>query len=296
MSTAFTPESALLARAQAILPDLRGGERVAVVFFLYLTGLACFRHIGVLQTLLLLAMPITICALARIEAARATPLTRVVRDWLSMGLILAAYWSVGWFASPPLAERQAQWLGWDRVILGDWGLRAIVESAGPVIPTVLELLYLLLYAIPPICICAIYWVGGRDRVHAFLYTLLLGTFAAYALLPLFPVHGPHVVYPASDLPTVIGLGRTLNVWVLDHMDIPTSVFPSGHVAVAFSAAFGMLRAVRTRPAMWGSIFGVAILVYVATIYCRYHYAVDGLASMGIAAAAWLVSVRGGDIG
>lgn len=277
------------------MPDLRSGERVAVVFFLYLVGLAVFRHIGVWQTLLLLAMPAAICFLGRIEASRSTPLTRVVRDWLSMGLILAAYWSIGWFASPSLTERQAQWLGWDRMILGEWGLRAAVESAGPVIPSVLELLYLLLYAIPPICVCAIYWVGGRDRVHAFLYTLLLGTLAAYALLPLFPIHGPHVVYPASDLPTVFGLGRTLNVWVLDHMDIPTSVFPSGHVAVAYSAAFGMLRAVRTRPALWGSVFGVATLVYVATIYCRYHYAVDGLASIGIAAAAWLVSDRGGAV-
>ena len=79
------------------------------------------------------------------------------------------------------------------------------------------------------------------------------------------------------------------------MDIGTSVFPSGHVAVAFSSAFGMLRAVRSRPGIWVPVFVVATLVYAATIYCRYHYAVDGLASIGIAALAWKVSGRGGSV-
>ena len=138
------------------------------------------------------------------------------------------------------------------------------------------------------------WVGGRQRVHSFLFTLLLGTFSAYALLPLFPVHGPHVVYPLLDLPNLFGVGRALNVWILDHMDIPTSVFPSGHVAVAFSAAFGMLRAVRRHVGLWAPVFLVAALVYVATIYCRYHYCVDGLASIAVATAAWIVSGHGED--
>lgn len=295
MSTTLSAESALFARAQALLPGLRGGERVAIVYFVYLAILAWVWHLGAVQRAALLAIPIIIICLGAWEASRTTAVSRVVRDWLSMGLILAGYWSAGWFASPPLVERQEQWLRWDQLVLGAFGLRAAVERTGPVLPTLFEVLYLLLYALPPICICAIYWVGGRERVHAFLYTLLLGTFSAYALLPLFPVHGPHVVYPALDLPNVAGVGRGLNVWVLDHLDIPTSVFPSGHVAVAFSAAFGMLRAVRTRPALWGTAFAVAGMVYLATVYCRYHYAVDGLASIGIATTAWVVSNRGGDV-
>jgi membrane-associated phospholipid phosphatase len=245
--------------------------------------------------MVLLAAPVLICGLAVWESFHSAPWTRVVRDWLSIGLILAAYWSLGWFATSPWTGWQEQWLGWDRVVLDQWGMRAAVESAGRLIPSVLEIVYLLLYALPVLCVCGVYRVGGRERVNAFLFTLLLGTLAAYAVLPLVPVHGPHVAYPALDLPNVAGVGRGLNVWVLDHMDIPTSVFPSGHVAVAFSAAFGMLRAVRQRPAYWGAAFAVAVLVYVATIYCRYHYAVDGLASIAIAAAAWAVSALEGEV-
>ena len=90
------------------------------------------------------------------------------------------------------------------------------------------------------------------------------------------------------------VGRSLNVWVLDHRDMPTSVFPSGHVAVGFSTAFGTYRAVRTRPAIRGAAFAFATLVFIATIYCRYHYAVDGLASIGVVAVVCTIAGRRGD--
>ncbi len=279
MSTALTAEPSAPSRIQAVWLGLRDGERVAVCFFVYLSALAWMRQLDAGPRMVLAAIPAAVCWLGAVETARTAPWSRVLRDWLSMGLILAAYWSVGWFVAPPHAHWQEQWLRWDRVILDQWALRALVESAGFLFPSALETAYLLLYAGPPICICLLYRVGGRERLHTFLFTLLAGTLAAYALLPLFPVHGPHIVYPALDLPSVQGLGRGINVWVLDHMDIPTSVFPSGHVAVAFSAALGMFGAVKERPVLWGGMFVFAALVYIATIYCRYHYAVDGLASI-----------------
>ena len=294
MSPTLTAASTISARALALLLCLRAGERVAVLFFFYLSALSWVRDLGMAPRLLLPAVGLSIWALAAAESASSGWLSRVVRDWLSLGLILAGYWSIGWFAAPPIAAWQAVWLGWDRLILDAWGLRAAVESAGFLFPSVLESAYALLYAAPPLCLCVLYWIGGRERVHTFLFTLLLGTFAAYSFLPLFPIHGPHVVYPALDLPHINGFGRSLNVWVLDHLDIPTSVFPSGHVAVGFSTAFGIHRALRSRPAIWGAAFAFASLVFAATVYCRYHYAVDGLASIGIVALAGTIAGRRGE--
>jgi len=295
MASSVSAESAIVARAQSLVPRLRAGERIAIVYFLYLGVLAWMRGLQIAPRLALFALPLVIIFLAVAESNRTRPLTRVVRDWLTMGLVLPAYWSIGWFAAPPITPWQDLWVSWDRTILNDWGFRAAVEFAGPLFPSIFETTYLILYAIPPICMGAIYAVGGRDRVHAFLFTLILGTFSAYALLPLIPVHGPHVVFPSLDLPNFNGFARSWNTWILDHADIPTSVFPSGHVAVAFSAAFGMLRAVRSRPRIWMPFFAVATIVYAATVYCRYHYAVDGLASIGVTALAWKFSERGGGI-
>lgn len=293
--TIAAADAAPATRVQALLAGLRASERVAVVFFVYLSALAWMRDLGTVQKMILPALAVFICAVGRAETERSTPVTRVLRDWFSILLILPAYWSVGWFTAPPMVGWQEQWLGWDRILLDNWGLRATLESAGSFIPSLLEVLYLLLYTFPGICLGILYWIGGRQRIHTFLFTLLLGTLTAYGLLALLPVHGPHAAYATLDLPNIRGVGRGVNLWILDHMDIATSVFPSGHVAVAFSSAFGMYQAARSRPAIWATMFGAATAVYVATIYGRYHYAVDGLASILLVGAVYLATRREGAV-
>ena len=125
----------------------------------------------------------------------------------------------------------------------------------------------------------------------FLLVLFLGVFTAYALLPLFPVLSPRLIDKGVDEPSFEGVTRHWNVWLLDHYDNSPGVFPSGHVAVAFSCAFGLLSSIPQRRGIWATAFVLATLVYIATIYGRYHYAVDGLASIVITALAWRVCNR-----
>jgi membrane-associated phospholipid phosphatase len=223
------------------------------------------------------------------ETCRTRPWSRVVREWIPLGLILVAYWQIDWFAGTALTRWQQVWLGWDRWILETMGLRAAVECAGGVLPGVLELVYFCLYFIPPACLFVLYATGRRARIGRFLTTALLGTFLAYALLPHFPSVSPLAAYPGLDLPHYSNLFRTLNGWFHANLDIATSVFPSGHVAVAFSAAFGLLRALPERRRLAVPFFAAAGLVLVATVYCRYHYAADGLASVAVSAFAWRAS-------
>ena len=174
-------------------------------------------------------------------------------------------------------------------MLSDWRLRAAIEVLGPAIPSVLEATYLCLYAIPVFCLAALYILGRRDRIDLFLTTLLLGGFCAYALLPFFPITSPRTAYPGFDLPSFGTWSRSLNIWLLNHLDISTSVFPSGHVAVAFSSAFGLWRALPEKRWLSYFLLVVSMVVYIATIYSRYHYAVDGLAGAMIAVLAWRTS-------
>ena len=127
---------------------------------------------------------------------------------------------------------------WDRHLLNDWGLRAAIEVFGPVIPTVLNATYLCLYAIPTLCVGALYFYGRRDRIDRLLTTLLLGGCCASCSASSFsPPLPPRLAFPGSDLPSFGNSSRSINLWVLDHLDISTSVNPSGHVAVAFSLCF-----------------------------------------------------------
>lgn len=264
-------------------------ERVILSFLAILAIIGFTRQVSLLGRITLCLSPAALWLIWSLESRLSRGWTRIVREWASLSLLLIAYWSLEIFASPSQEGRQSIWLSWDRHVLYTIGLKNWIEADGKILPTMLETVYLLLYSLPPICLATIYLSGARRRSAIFLHVLFLGTLTAYGLIPLFPVTSPRTAFPAVDLPAYLTFPRSINLWLLDHMDITTSVFPSGHVAVAFSCAFGLMRTVPSRRSLWMPAFAVAFLVYAATVYGRYHYAVDGLASICLATIAWRVA-------
>jgi membrane-associated phospholipid phosphatase len=270
---------------------LRQGEKIALAYFLYVASIGFVWPLSIQSRALLCAVPVALWFMATIETRRTQRWSSVTRDWLSIALILVAYWELNFFRSPPMIRAQEIWVGWDRMVLDGLGLRSAIEAGGSTVPALLEVLYLCLYAIPPLCMALLYSQRQRRSADRFLLTLFTGTFTAYALLPFFSSISPRMAFPSLDSPGYLGVARAINTWVLDHLDISTSVFPSGHVAVAFSSAFGLMRVMPQRRRIWVTAFTIAVLVYVATIYGRYHYAVDGLASIAIVFACSRVVSR-----
>ncbi len=274
---------------------LRRSEKIALTYFTYVACMGFVWPLPPAERALLCSIPVVLWCLAVIESRLTQTWTSITRDWLSLLLILVAYWELNLLQSPPMTTAQEIWVGWDRILLDNLGLRAAVEAGGVLLPELLETVYLCLYAIPPLCIAILYFNRQREYVDRFLFTLFLGTFGAYALLPHFSSISPRIAFPDVDGPGFLGWARIANGWVLDHLDISTSVFPSGHVAVAFSSAFGLFHVMPHRRVLWVAAFAVAALVYVATIYGRYHYAVDGLASIALASVAAQISSRWGSV-
>jgi membrane-associated phospholipid phosphatase len=262
---------------------LRLSEWTLGAFFLYIGVLCVWRNRALSResvAALFLAASLAVVARAAARHSRWS----VVRDWLPAGLLLVAYWSVDW-VPPALPNHGLEQLlaGWDRVVLREWELGAWIERLGVLVPAVLELAYLLLYAVPPLAIASFYLRHERERLDSFLFPFLLGTLAAYAMLPHFPVEAPRFAFAGEDIPNVDTVFRRVNVWILDHWDIHASVFPSGHVAAAFSAAFAMRLAAPERRALSNALVVLALLVWLNTVYSRYHYAADGLAGLALSA-------------
>lgn len=270
-------------------PTCRPSEWVIVIFFVYTAGLAVFRGIALDRLFWALVCPVVLIALFALETKHTRPWSRFLRHWLPLTMILAGYYQIELFAAPALVHLQEIFISWDRTILVTAGLQAAVESLGSFIPTVLEIVYLFLYSVPPLAMAMIYFSRLEVFGDRFLRVFFLGTFVAYALLPHFPTLAPRVVYPDVAQPNHANIWRTINLYNLRNLDISTSVFPSGHVAVAFSAAFGLLEVMAHRRMVVAVFFAVAVIVYMATIYCRYHYAADGAASILISALCWKVS-------
>lgn len=223
------------------------------------------------------------------ESLRGRVFFSMLRDWYPAPLMLLAYRQMGWFApAEHTYELERGWVVWDRMLLNDWGLRAAIEALGPVAPSVLEMSYLLVYAVAPFAVAVLYVYGQRKRVDRFLIIFLIGILTAYALFPYFPSEPPRRAFPGDQFPGVETIFRRLNWNLLAGYGIHTSVFPSAHVAGAFAAAFAMLRLLPERRWVGWMLLALAVSIATATVYGRYHYAVDAVAGFAIAVAAYWI--------
>lgn len=273
------------------MPDFRSSERICLAYFCYTALVAALRPLPWrprLEVWFADAAVIAILWLLARPAAMRRPALAVLRDWFPLALILLAYRQMGWMALPHEHRNfENFWIGLDRFLLHKIGLKSLIEFSGPLVPNLLELSYLLVYVMPVAAVVVFYACRARSRLDAAYRIILSATLASYALYPFFPSEPPRTVFPAEDLPVMSAL-RAFNLKILGAYGIHMSVFPSGHAAAAFSCAFAVRRLLPERPSAGRAFLALAVLIAVATVYGRYHFAIDTLAGLGMAAAAlWL---------
>ena len=267
---------------------MRLSEWVLAVYFAYITALSLILPVraGVsLRTVLVNGF--LLCGYTLLLRLRKSVELEHLRNWIPLALMLLAYKEVGWLA--PAAHHhqlEGSWIVWDRLLLREWQLRSIVESTGPLFPSILEICYLLVYALPAFSMGALYVYRRSREAECVLVIYLLGLFLSYVQFPYWPSEPPRIVFPGEDAPSVETVVRQFNHWILGGYGIHTSVFPSAHVSGAFAAAFALKQALSDRPWVYRGVFVYAVLVALATVYGRYHYAVDAVAGVvvGIVAA------------
>jgi membrane-associated phospholipid phosphatase len=290
------------------LDAVRGTEWVLVIFLIYAAAAAVLLpagfHVRGRVALWNLGTILACGLLIHFDRDKRSVALSVIRDWLPLAVLLLAYQEMGWFATPQTAHPlEANWVAWDRLFLRG-GAKAAIEAFGPLLPSILEIAYSLVYTIAPFCLAVLYIYRRRNRVDQFLFLVTLGVLLCYAQFPFWPSEPPRVVFLGQDLPSSDTVFRRFNLWLLGHAGIHTSVFPSAHVAAAFSAAFGMWRTLPEHKWVSRFLFVMALLIAVATVYGRYHYFADALAGLSMAFGALalsmvrdarrLIGVRGAD--
>ncbi len=134
----------------------------------------------------------------------------------------------------------------------------------------------------------------RNRRELFHYVSIISFvfYICYTIYIVVPVIGPRVFFSRiggyvlpqqyMDLaapavyPEAVQHGPFFNImaWIYDVFEAPGSAIPSSHVAVAICTVFFSFRYLRRIRFVH---LTVAVLLCLATVYCRYHYAVDVLA-------------------
>jgi membrane-associated phospholipid phosphatase len=266
---------------------MRVSEWIAAAFFSWTTVLAIVLPIsGNMRLRTFLANAIVVLVYGWLFRMRRHTWAEMTRDWVAQALTILAYKQMGWFA--PATHTYAlehEWIVWDRLLLDGLHGRAIVEFFGPVLPSILELSYSLVYAVPPVTMGILYATGLRKRADAFLTIYVLGLFLCYGQFPFWPSEPPRAVFPGQDMPSIDTVFRQFNLWLVENYGIHTSVFPSAHVSGVFAAAFAVSY-VTQRRRLFSAYLIYAILVALATVYGRYHYAVDAVGGFVIGSLAW----------
>jgi membrane-associated phospholipid phosphatase len=264
---------------------LRSSEWLLIGFFGYVAIISRALPPAVPSTLAIV-VPLLLAALAYGEARVHREFFSIVRDWVPLALTLVAYREMDWF-SPLVRDHhlELRWIVWDRWLLNDAGLRHAIEALGSVGPTYFEFCYLLVYAAGPFAVAVMYFARRRERVNQVLFLYLLGTLLAYSLFPFFPSDPPRTVFAGADLPGIVTVFRRFNLWIVGGYGIHSSVFPSAHVSSASSAGFALLLYLPERKRYgWGMVI-YAASVAIATVYGRYHYAVDAIAGLAVSLIA-----------
>ncbi len=276
-----------------VIPVLRGSERVVLAFLLAAAVLVCCvpaepqvrLRIWLVNLAVALACVLALYAESFFHSLPAS----VVRDWLPLGAILVAYREMGWLARPHLSTAlESHWVVWDRALLRHGG-KLLIEAAGPVVPSLLEIAYALVYALPPFALAALYLYRRRGRADRLLTLVCASVLACYIQFPFWPSEPPRVVFAGEDLPLYLTVFRRFNLWVLSGAGIHTSVFPSAHVAGAFATAFGIRAALPQAAWLYRLLMAMAVLIFVAVVYGRYHYLADAAAGLAIAVIFFSIS-------
>lgn len=268
---------------------VRKSEWVILAFLIYSGALALLLPITTEIRVRVVAINIAvILGYAMLIRADRFRWAAYARDAATMALVILAYREMGWFAQPhPQHALESAWVVWDRAVLRGGG-RAAIEALGPLLPSILEISYALVYTLAPFSIAMLYAYNHHERSDRFLFVFAVGVLVCYGQFPFWPSDPPRVIFSAEDLPydTVF---RRFNLWMLGNYGIHTSVFPSAHVSGAFASAFGAWRALPERPWVGRFVLGMAILIAIATVYGRYHYLADAVAGLAFAILAWAVT-------
>jgi membrane-associated phospholipid phosphatase len=122
-------------------------------------------------------------------------------------------------------------------------------------------------------------------------------YVCYLIYVFTPVMGPRILHraisgyalPAEARPETVpgfpaaiqaGLFFRIMDWIYDHFEAPGAAFPSSHVAVAITTVYFSFRYLRRIRFLH---LGIAVLLCLSTVYCRYHYVVDVVGGMATAA-------------
>lgn len=258
---------------------------------LFVAGLARFQELeerGVLLRMSVVAVFPALIAMLRGRNPNPSKPLLVFLDFYVIACVLAIFDGLGPLirAVHPV-DYDAALIAFDRALFGGDPTVALERIATPFLTDVLTVFYTLYY-FHPIVLGVLVFLDDRARPAAsrdfprYAFVMVFVFYVSYAGYFLVPSIGPrYTVAHAGPLPRGAisqAIDHTLDVLEKNKRDC----FPSGHTMVLTAVLFEAHR--RSKRTLW-AFLPFAVGLFIATVYCRYHYVADVLAGFAFAFAA-----------
>ncbi len=161
----------------------------------------------------------------------------------------------------------------DYRIFGGYPTVFLERLISPVLTDVLQVAYSSYYFLPVIFGITLRVKGKSEAFEKSLFLILLCFYLSYIGYLLFPAVGPRYAMQHLHDKELDGFLVSAPIQnVLNLLEgVKRDAFPSGHTGVALTVLLLAYRYERTF--FWWMIVPVLLLIF-ATVYCRYHYAID----------------------
>jgi membrane-associated phospholipid phosphatase len=239
---------------------------------------------------------------AGVAAGRGRGLPRVIVAFFPLVPVLGIYDSLGFIPelNPGDWDDLLIWL--DRAVLGGDPSVWLARISTPWLTEFLQLAYLVYYVLPFVLLVALYCQQpglakepGQTREHGGAFdlcviALLLSHYVAFSGYMTIPALGPRFTLASTYRTELTGLLVAEPIrHFLDALEgIKRDAFPSGHVSAALISVHYMFRF--TPRLAFCALPAVCLMIF-ATLYLRYHYAVDILGGAMLAAFCVLLAPR-----
>jgi len=160
--------------------------------------------------------------------------------------------------------------------------------AFPWITEVMQVAYLAYYVLPFVLLGILYQRGEQEAFHLSITALVLSHYVAFMGYMIVPALGPRFALASQYRKELKGLLLAEPVRDLLNLleGMKRDAFPSGHTSAILITVFYAFQYIPRISSLFLAIAGLMIL---STLYLRYHYVVDILAGVVLAALCLLLA-------
>ncbi|HKY06092.1 MAG TPA: phosphatase PAP2 family protein [Blastocatellia bacterium] len=280
-------------RADLYAGSLSPADKVIIAYILVMTLLVCLSRERIPDWLAYVVrhalMVLAVVAVAKWFSVFAGRAGRFVRAWYPVPLIPSTYFELSYLI-PRLHPRDFDWelARIDYRIFGAHPTVWLERALWPPLTEVLQVAYASYYFYPIILGAVLWGKGWSERFHFFVFILALGFYLSYLGYVIVPAIGPRFILADQQTEPLAGL--LLFPYIRQALDNASGVtrdcFPSGHTALTLLVLYYAHRF--HRRTFWSILAPASALIF-STVYLRYHYVIDILAGVALAALVVVVA-------